>query len=60
MKNFAIDSINEMMKHFDIKKSIIEDVYLDYDRDEDGNLISCCGDILDHDIMICPTCKEHN
>jgi hypothetical protein len=20
---------------------------------------SCCGDILDKDIMICPTCKEH-
>lgn len=31
-----------------------------YDRDEEGNLISCCGDILDNDIMICPTCKEHN
>ena len=29
------------------------------DRDEDGNLLSCCGDILDEDIMICPTCKEH-
>ena len=33
--------------------------YEDYNRDEDGNLISCCGDILDEDIMICPTCKEH-
>ena len=32
----------------------------DYDRDEEGNLLSCCGDILDEDIMICPTCKEHN
>jgi len=31
----------------------------DYDRDEDGNLLSCCGDILDEDIMICPTCHEH-
>jgi len=20
---------------------------------------SCCGDLLDKDIMICPTCKEH-
>ena len=28
--------------------------------DEDGNLLSCCGDILDPDNMICPTCKEHN
>ena len=29
------------------------------DRDEDGNLLSCCGSILDEDIMICPTCGEH-
>ena len=21
---------------------------------------SCCGDKLDQDIRICPTCKEHN
>tara|TARA_R110002096_G_scaffold203731_2_gene389127 strand:+ start:54 stop:260 length:207 start_codon:yes stop_codon:yes gene_type:complete len=21
---------------------------------------SCCGDELDQDIRICPTCKEHN
>ena len=20
---------------------------------------SCCGDVLDEDYMICPTCKEH-
>ena len=20
---------------------------------------SCCGDILDKDLMICPTCREH-
>ena len=42
------------------KKPIKEDIYSDYDKDEDGNFISCCGDILDPDIMICPTCKEHN
>jgi len=24
-----------------------------------ANLYSCCGDILDRDYMICPTCKEH-
>jgi len=22
--------------------------------------LSCCGDVLDPDIMICPTCLEHN
>jgi hypothetical protein len=24
-----------------------------------ANIYSCCGDILDKDWMICPTCKEH-
>ena len=23
-------------------------------------IFSCCGDKLDQDIRICPTCKEHN
>jgi hypothetical protein len=25
-----------------------------------ANVYSCCGDILNQDYMICPTCKEHN
>ena len=24
-----------------------------------ADLYSCCGDIVDKDWMICPTCKEH-
>jgi len=24
-----------------------------------ANMYSCCGDILDRDIMMCPTCHEH-
>lgn len=24
-----------------------------------ATIYSCCGDPLDKDIMICPTCKEH-
>ena len=24
-----------------------------------SDIYSCCGDVLDKDIMICPTCKEH-
>jgi|TARA_R100000081_G_scaffold47917_1_gene22867 Zn finger protein HypA/HybF involved in hydrogenase expression len=24
-----------------------------------GYIISCCGDEVDQDWMICPTCKEH-
>ena len=30
-----------------------------YELDEDGNRLSCCGDVLDPDFMICPSCKEH-
>tara|TARA_R110000772_G_scaffold184013_1_gene295130 strand:+ start:751 stop:981 length:231 start_codon:yes stop_codon:yes gene_type:complete len=26
----------------------------------DNCFYSCCGDELDQDIRICPTCKEHN
>lgn len=37
-----------------------EDIHFDYDKDEEGNMLSCCGDILDPDVMICKTCKEHN
>jgi hypothetical protein len=32
----------------------------DYDYDEDGNMLSCCGEVLDPDLMLCPICKEHN
>ncbi len=31
-----------------------------YDTDVSGNMISCCGTILDPDVMICTVCKEHN
>ena len=24
-----------------------------------ADFYSCCGDVLDKDYMICPTCKEH-
>ena len=48
-----------------IKSKIIDNVYPEvdsegYELDEDGNRLSCCGDVLDEDYMICPTCKEHN
>ena len=36
--------------------------YIDdgYEYDNHGNALSCCGEFLDPDIMICPVCKEHN
>jgi hypothetical protein len=27
---------------------------------ENSDYYSCCGDILDKDFMMCPTCYEHN
>ena len=29
------------------------------DINEDGDLLSCCGEILDEDFMICTKCGEH-
>lgn len=29
------------------------------DEEAEDELLSCCGDELDPDVMICPTCKEH-
>jgi hypothetical protein len=37
---------------FDIGDSIQD---IEYRADQ----YSCCGDILDKDYMLCPTCKEH-
>jgi len=41
----------------------VDDIKLTYtyaDIERIADKYSCCGDILDDDIMICPTCKEHN
>jgi hypothetical protein len=37
---------------FDIGDTLVKICYV-------ANQYSCCGDILDPDYMICPTCKEH-
>jgi hypothetical protein len=40
------------MDDFNIGDSLVEiESYAD--------AMSCCGDVLDRDYMICPTCKEH-
>lgn len=26
---------------------------------KNADIISCCGDIVDQDYMMCPSCKEH-
>ncbi len=30
-----------------------------YDLNENMERLSCCGYVLDNDIMMCPSCKEH-
>lgn len=47
--------------------NLTPDEILSQDEDEkycndccDEFIYSCCGDKLDQDIRICPTCKEHN
>ena len=42
-------NIEESKTYFVDDSEICEDCYY-----------SCCGDELDQDIRICPTCKEHN
>jgi len=60
MKNIT-PIFKDIMGTIKIITSDYKDKHLndDYDRDEEGNIISCCGDIVDEDIMICPTCKEN-
>ncbi len=54
------DDLFEYLANLFDPKNKTEDFYSDYDRDEDGNLLSaCCAEILDEDNMICPECKEH-
>ena len=52
-----LDSIGVITNEHRAQK--LANTYADYDRDEEGNMLSCCGDILDPDNMICKTCKEH-
>jgi hypothetical protein len=60
MKNLSSEEILKTIKVItdDYRKNHLPN-HDDYDHDEEGNIISCCGDIVDEDIMICPTCKEH-
>ena len=69
--HFIINSIKKIMKTFETAYNDLQDIiyddpckendiFEDYERDEDGNLLSaCCGEILDEDVMICMVCKEH-
>jgi len=52
---------NKLVSENDVCEcNIIEEYNEDgYLIDEEGNIISCCGDIVDPDHMICPTCNEH-
>lgn len=59
MKNFE-QSYNDLQDFIHDDPRQENDIYEDYERDEDGNLLSaCCGEMLDEDNMLCPECKEH-
>ena len=58
IKNDLFGAIGKICLEYNANK--LANTYSDYETDEDGNLISCCGDILDEDVMICKTCGEHN
>ena len=47
----------EYSMSIDIAEISLLDSYTDIVRKADK--YSCCGDVLDEDYMICPTCKEH-
>jgi len=61
-KNEAI--IKDLMNEFgaiclDYKAKKLASTFEGYDTDEDGNMISCCGDILDPVVMRCNSCGEN-
>ena len=55
--NIGKDDIMEILQDYEFYQNCENS---DYDLDEEGNKLSCCGEILDEDIMICPKCQEHN
>lgn len=50
------DEYRKAMNLFNLDWDLI---YGQDDVNEDGELLSCCGDVLNEDNMICPTCFEH-
>ena len=67
-----LESFNVTIEDYDEKSVSFTDDYsydIEFDDFEIGdnlseienqsNIYSCCGDILDKDYMICPSCKEH-
>ena len=59
MKNFET-AYNDLQDFICDDPCLEDEIFEDYERDEDDNLLSpCCGEILDEDVMLCPECKEH-
>jgi uncharacterized protein YpiB (UPF0302 family) len=64
LKHSNMNDINDkIIKALEDKVRIQEDIInllnQRIEELEEDELLSCCGDELDPDIMICPTCKEH-
>lgn len=54
------ESITCCFCHNDLDTEEIEANEDEKDKYCNDCFFSCCGDELDQDIRICPTCKEHN
>lgn len=54
----SLEMFEEDLQRKDLTLHSVE-IESDYEYDEEGHMLSCCGDQLDPDIMLCPTCKEH-
>jgi len=58
MKDMNDKTIKALEKTVESQQRLIKFLQLEiYELESEG--VSCCGDELDEDIMICPTCKEH-
>ncbi len=60
----ATKRINSILTEFGEQYRIdnINNPFIDsegYELNENMERTSCCGDVLDPDIMMCPSCKEH-
>ena len=54
-----LDSLGIICREFREKLDKAKTDSEGYDLDENGNRLSCCGDMLEPDSDLCPTCLEH-
>ena len=53
------EAFNEILDVYKMPKSTEKQISLRNETLDDAVLWSCCGDEVNKDWMICPSCKEH-